>query len=326
MGFSDFPMTSTGYPIAVAGRGGALTGIGMWHLQDNEIDVIRKTLWGAFSELNNQGLAPMWWGNLTASGTDLMNSIMKKTHPIFRLANNGWKLHYLAMSSYPSWRRNHVKNVDSSVSPIIPDPELPAAGASTSPATGSSGSGPTEPVLELPAASPSTSPAVESPGLDSTEPVQLELPTAGPSMSLATELPELDPKEPVSDSATAASASPLSLLQKLNHAFESSPCAGASLPLQPPVPNFLPVAPSPLAQHSTLEVPAVGPRAVPRARCVLAKPKMDIPQEPVCLMTEEFNAYYNSLTSTQRTEYDQDAANLVASNTWNKTVCDGEIH
>ncbi|KIK33697.1 hypothetical protein CY34DRAFT_99137, partial [Suillus luteus UH-Slu-Lm8-n1] len=41
--------------------------------------------------------------------------------------------------------------------------------------------------------------------------------------------------------------------------------------------------------------------------------------------TDEFNAYYNSLTSTQRTEYDQDAANLVASNTWNKTVCDGKI-
>ncbi|KAG1744283.1 hypothetical protein EDB19DRAFT_2037989 [Suillus lakei] len=41
--------------------------------------------------------------------------------------------------------------------------------------------------------------------------------------------------------------------------------------------------------------------------------------------TDKFNAYYNSLTSTQRTEYDQDTANLVASNTWNKTVCDGKI-
>jgi hypothetical protein len=79
-------------------------------VQDDEVDAIRKTLHGAFSELNNQGLAPMRWGNLTASGTDLMNSIMEKTHPIFRLANNGWKLHYLAMSSYPSWRRNHIEN------------------------------------------------------------------------------------------------------------------------------------------------------------------------------------------------------------------------
>jgi hypothetical protein len=79
-------------------------------VQDDEVDAIRKTLRGAFSELNNRGFAPMRWGNLTASGTDLMNSIMEKTHPIFRLANNGWKLHYLAMSSYPSWQRNHIEN------------------------------------------------------------------------------------------------------------------------------------------------------------------------------------------------------------------------
>lgn len=79
-------------------------------VQDDEVDAIRKTLRGAFSELNNRGLAPMRWGNLTTSGTDLMNSIMEKTHPIFRLANNGWKLHYLTISSYPSWRRNHIEN------------------------------------------------------------------------------------------------------------------------------------------------------------------------------------------------------------------------
>lgn len=179
-------------------------------MQDDKIDGIRKTLRGAFSELNNRGLAPMCWSNLTALGTDLMNSIMEKTHPIFRLANNGWKLHYLAMSSYPSWRRNNIENgvsenskkckhsrssikseinekkiksmfhaypinvtnclaVDSSVSPIIADPELPAASALTSPTTGLSGLDPTEPVLELPG--PLTSPAIESPGLDSMEPV-----------------------------------------------------------------------------------------------------------------------------------------------------------
>lgn len=39
-----------------------------------------------------------------------MNGIMEKAHPIFRLANNGWKLHHLAISSYPSWRRNHIEN------------------------------------------------------------------------------------------------------------------------------------------------------------------------------------------------------------------------
>ncbi|KAG1792514.1 uncharacterized protein HD556DRAFT_1444508 [Suillus plorans] len=342
-------------------------------VQDDEIDVIHKLCGVHF---------------LNSTTGDSLQCV--GTHPIFRLANNSWKLHYLAMSSYPSWQRNHIENgasengkkrkhstssikleinekkikIDSSVSPIIADPELPGASASTSPATGSSGSDPTEPVLELPAAGPLTSPAVESPGLDSTEPVRLELPTAGPSTSLATELPELDPKEPVLDSATAASASPLSLLQKLNQAFESSPCAGASLPLQPPVPNFPPVAPSPLAQEIKIVNPLTA-IALAVSQIILpppppANPSLESPPDTtitvkkgkssgtksstkgkmcpsqtkngrnLCALrwlkqtklngtTEEFNAYYNSLTSTQRMEYDQDTANLVASNAWNKT-------
>ncbi|KAG2061640.1 hypothetical protein BDR06DRAFT_1042131 [Suillus hirtellus] len=337
-------------------------------VQDDKIDVICKTLQGAFSELNNWGLAPMHWGNLTALGTDLMNSIMEKTHPIFRLANNGWKLHYLAIVSENGKKCKHstssikleinVKKIkiDSSVSPIIADPELPGASASTSPATGLSGLDPTEPVLELPAA----------------------------------ESPELDPKEPVSDSATAASASPLSLLQKLNQAFKSSPCASASLPVQPPVPNFPPVALSPLAQEvpavilSPPQQPVITPTPQikivnPLTALALAVSQIVLPLLPpanpllksppnttitvkkgkssgtksstkgkmcpsqtkngqnLCTtywlkqtklngMTEEFNAYYNSLTSTQCMEYDQDAANLVASNAWNKTVCNGKIH
>ncbi|KAG2747999.1 hypothetical protein P692DRAFT_20819322 [Suillus brevipes Sb2] len=56
-----------------------------------------------------------------------------------------------------------------------------------------------------------------------------------------------------------------------------------------------------------------------------AKAKMCPSQPKNGHTTDEFNAYYNFLTSTQHTEYDQDTANLVASNTWNKTVCDSKI-
>ncbi|KAG2118339.1 hypothetical protein BD769DRAFT_1750334 [Suillus cothurnatus] len=304
------------------------------------------------------------------------------------------------MSSYPSWRRNHIENgasengkkrkhstssikseadekkikIDSSASPIIVDPELPAAGPSISLAVESPGLDPKEPVLELPTSGPSISLAME---LDPKEPVS-DLPTAGPSISLAVESPVLDPKEPVSDLPIAASTSPFSLLQQSDPTLEFLPCAVASLPLQSPASNVPPVALSLLAQHSPLEAPAikiVNPLtalALAASQIVLpppppANPSLESPPDTtitvkkgkssgtksstkgkmrpsqtkngrnLCALrwlkqtklngtTEEFNAYYNSLTSAQRMEYDQDAANLVASNAWNKTVCDGEIH
>jgi hypothetical protein len=143
--------------------------------------------------------------------------------------------------------------VDSSASPIIVDPELPAAGPSISLAVESPGLDPKEPVLELPTSGPSISLAME---LDPKEPVS-DLPTAGPSISLAVESPGLDPKEPVSDLPIAASTSPFSLLQQSDPTLEFLPCAVASLPLQSPASNVPPVALSLLAQHSPLEAPAV---------------------------------------------------------------------
>ncbi|KAG0693973.1 hypothetical protein DFH29DRAFT_881035 [Suillus ampliporus] len=72
------------------------------------VEAICKSLWGAWSELATHNLAPSSWGKLTASGTQLVNSIMESAHPIFKLAHNGWKLDFLATSSYSSWRRNHL--------------------------------------------------------------------------------------------------------------------------------------------------------------------------------------------------------------------------
>ncbi|KAG0693991.1 hypothetical protein DFH29DRAFT_881021 [Suillus ampliporus] len=72
------------------------------------VEAICKSLRGAWSELATHNLAPSSWGKLTASGTQLVNSIMESAHPIFKLAHNGWKLDFLATSSYSSWQRNHL--------------------------------------------------------------------------------------------------------------------------------------------------------------------------------------------------------------------------
>jgi hypothetical protein len=77
------------------------------------IDSIRKSLRTAWSELADRKLAPSTWGKLSASGAQLVNGIMERAHPLFRLANNSWKLDYLATMSYSSWRRTHLDDFGS---------------------------------------------------------------------------------------------------------------------------------------------------------------------------------------------------------------------
>jgi hypothetical protein len=77
-------------------------------ISETTIDAIRKVLRAAWLELLVRKLAPLTWGKLTTSGAQLMNSLMENACPIFKLANNGWKLNYLATTSYVSWRRNHM--------------------------------------------------------------------------------------------------------------------------------------------------------------------------------------------------------------------------
>ncbi|KAG1845768.1 hypothetical protein C8R48DRAFT_678044 [Suillus tomentosus] len=72
------------------------------------VEAIQKSLRGAWSELATCNLAPSSWGKLSASGTQLVNTIMDNAHPIFKLAHNDWKLDFLATLSYSSWRRNHL--------------------------------------------------------------------------------------------------------------------------------------------------------------------------------------------------------------------------
>ncbi|KAG1830788.1 hypothetical protein EV424DRAFT_1374497 [Suillus variegatus] len=51
---------------------------------------------------------PQSWGKVSASGRQLVHSLMEDTFPLFKFADNGWKLDFLATSSYPSWRRNNL--------------------------------------------------------------------------------------------------------------------------------------------------------------------------------------------------------------------------
>ncbi|KAF9232039.1 hypothetical protein BU15DRAFT_81694 [Melanogaster broomeanus] len=72
------------------------------------LKAIRQTLRGAWTELANQGKAPQTWGMLSASASDLFNSLILTAHPLFQLAEDNWKLKMLATQSYPAWRAGHL--------------------------------------------------------------------------------------------------------------------------------------------------------------------------------------------------------------------------
>ncbi|KAG1719987.1 hypothetical protein EDB19DRAFT_1836279 [Suillus lakei] len=75
---------------------------------ETTIKAIRKLLQGGWSKLLSRKMAPQSWGKVLASGRQLIHSLMEDTFPLFKFADNGWKLDYLATSSYPSWHRNNL--------------------------------------------------------------------------------------------------------------------------------------------------------------------------------------------------------------------------
>ncbi|KAG1838384.1 hypothetical protein DFJ58DRAFT_846096 [Suillus subalutaceus] len=72
------------------------------------IKAIRRVLRGGWSELVTRKIAPHSWGKLSASGRQLIHNFMENEFPLFKLANNGWKLDHLATTTYPAWRRNNL--------------------------------------------------------------------------------------------------------------------------------------------------------------------------------------------------------------------------
>ncbi|KAI5990939.1 hypothetical protein EDD15DRAFT_2197730 [Pisolithus albus] len=69
---------------------------------------IRQLLRGGWAELANQQLAPTSWGRVSASNRKFIHDLMENAYPMFRFATNGWKLDYLASTTYPAWRKVHL--------------------------------------------------------------------------------------------------------------------------------------------------------------------------------------------------------------------------
>ncbi|KAG1894231.1 uncharacterized protein F5891DRAFT_985231 [Suillus fuscotomentosus] len=79
---------------------------------ENTVKAIRKPLQGGWSELLNQKIVPQSWGKVTDSARQLIHMLMEDAYQFFKFADDGWKLDYLATTSYPSWRRNDLDSDD----------------------------------------------------------------------------------------------------------------------------------------------------------------------------------------------------------------------
>ena len=79
---------------------------------DTPSNKIAKAIWAVvhqgWAQLVQEGSAPQSWGRLTASGHTFFHNFMEKAFPMFKLANNSWKLDYLASNSYSTWRKRKL--------------------------------------------------------------------------------------------------------------------------------------------------------------------------------------------------------------------------
>jgi len=73
-----------------------------------KVKAIRKLLCGGWVELVHQELAPPSWGRLSASARQFIHNLMESTFQDFKFANNGWKLDYLASTTYPAWQKGKL--------------------------------------------------------------------------------------------------------------------------------------------------------------------------------------------------------------------------
>ncbi|KAG2062346.1 hypothetical protein BDR06DRAFT_1027887 [Suillus hirtellus] len=77
---------------------------------ENTVKAICKLLQGGWSELLNQKIAPQSLGEGNCFCETAYTHADGRHIPIFKFADDGWKLDYLTTTSYPSWCHNNLDN------------------------------------------------------------------------------------------------------------------------------------------------------------------------------------------------------------------------
>ncbi|KAI5995916.1 hypothetical protein EDD15DRAFT_2420965 [Pisolithus albus] len=328
---------------------------------------IRKLLHGGWVELVYKDLAPPSWGKLSASARQFIHNLMESSFPDFKLANNGWKLDYLASTTYPAWQKGTLDdngkwkpkkgkglktedddndNEDDSMDEVgmkrkalviksEAGPGKRLKGEHTSPPPRSS-----TPVPSF-ESSDGTADDSESPS-SSDVPCDMQRDPDGVTSSVVS----IDPLAVLALAASKARGTPP--IPALDHPQESSSSSSGSIetPLKA-TPNLeLEHAILPAAMSVSPSMPATVNNSVGASASKSTKGGGKAKMRPgpakngrnLCAhrwckqvqssgSTEEFQNYYNGLTSAQRIAYDNEAIALAASNTWDtKIICNGALH
>ncbi|KAI5980856.1 hypothetical protein EDD15DRAFT_2421529 [Pisolithus albus] len=347
---------------------------------------IRKLLRGGWVELVYKDLAPLSWGKLSASARQFIHNLMESSFPDFKLANNGWKLDYLASTTYPAWRKGTLDdnrkwkpkkgkglktedddndNEDDSMDEVgmkrkalvIKSEAGPGKRLKVSARGAYSGRRPdTVPLnsFSLPPRSSTPVPSFESSdgtADDSESPSSSDVPCdmqRDPD-GVTSSVISIDPLAVLALAASKARGTPP--IPALDHPQESSSSSSGSIetPLKA-TPNLelehaillaaMSVSPSmPATVNNSVGASASkstkgggkakmqpGPAKNGRNLCAHRWRK----QVQSSGSMEEFQNYYNGLTSVQRImmqAYDNEAIALAASNTWDtKIICNGALH
>ncbi|KAI5994181.1 hypothetical protein EDD15DRAFT_2435236 [Pisolithus albus] len=341
---------------------------------------IRKLLRGGWVELVHKDVAPPSWGKLSASARRFIHNLMESSFPDFKLTNNGWKLDYLASTTYPAWRKGtlddngkwkqkkgkEVKIEDDDNDNDNDDDSTDEVGMKRKPLAvkweGGSGKrlkgehtegGNQTPSRSTTSASPPRSSA-PAPSFESSDS------TADDSESPSSDVPcdmQCDPDcvtsnvvsiDPLAILALAASkARDTPPIPALDHPQESSSSSSGSIetplkttPILELEHAILPAATSissmPATVNNSVGVPTSkstkgggkakmrpGPTKNGRNLCAHRWRK----QVQSSGSTEEFQNYYNGLTSAQRKAYDDEATALATTNNWDtKSICNGALY
>ncbi|KAG9312820.1 hypothetical protein JVU11DRAFT_6237 [Chiua virens] len=77
-------------------------------VSDHRLSDIRERIRKGWAELVNIGRAPAVWGELDQTGRDTFHKCVEEKFPLFKCAENGWKLERIARLSYSAWHGHHV--------------------------------------------------------------------------------------------------------------------------------------------------------------------------------------------------------------------------
>ncbi|KAI6029524.1 hypothetical protein BKA83DRAFT_101402, partial [Pisolithus microcarpus] len=77
-------------------------------LPADTLKAICKAVHAGWTELVNCNMAPKTWGEASASTCQTFHRILECDFPLFKLAENGWKLEYLCTKTYSAWSKHDL--------------------------------------------------------------------------------------------------------------------------------------------------------------------------------------------------------------------------